>query len=179
MKSGSFFVALCSESVKRWFLCCDPLLCITHFCINQAGCTSHLPNFFPLSFSCCMSWFCFPNWVYLPCFCSVLLCITSAAALLWMCVPVRAFCHIRVIFSCFLVPRNSFVCPPGADGPRPMAIFELLDYIVNEVCLVREETCFDLQQTHSYIMYNHEKKKLMNRNQNWNAALDSAQAFVE
>ncbi|XP_025078135.1 dual specificity mitogen-activated protein kinase kinase 1-like isoform X2 [Pomacea canaliculata] len=30
------------------------------------------------------------------------------------------------------VPRNSFVCPPGADGPRPMAIFELLDYIVNE-----------------------------------------------
>ncbi|XP_076443732.1 dual specificity mitogen-activated protein kinase kinase 1-like isoform X2 [Babylonia areolata] len=30
------------------------------------------------------------------------------------------------------VARNSLVCPPGADGPRPMAIFELLDYIVNE-----------------------------------------------
>ncbi|XP_076465610.1 dual specificity mitogen-activated protein kinase kinase 1-like [Babylonia areolata] len=32
------------------------------------------------------------------------------------------------------VSRNSFVCPAGAgaDGPRPMAIFELLDYIVNE-----------------------------------------------
>lgn len=30
------------------------------------------------------------------------------------------------------VTRNSFVCPAGADGPRPMAIFELLDYIVNE-----------------------------------------------
>ncbi|XP_071119043.1 dual specificity mitogen-activated protein kinase kinase 1-like isoform X1 [Haliotis cracherodii] len=28
--------------------------------------------------------------------------------------------------------RNSYVCPPGADAPRPMAIFELLDYIVNE-----------------------------------------------
>ena len=38
------------------------------------------------------------------------------------------------ISLCFLVARNSFVCPPGADGPRPMAIFELLDYIVNEVC---------------------------------------------
>nr|ALG64477.1 mitogen-activated protein kinase kinase 1 [Tegillarca granosa] len=30
--------------------------------------------------------------------------------------------------------RNSFnfPTPPGSDGPRPMAIFELLDYIVNE-----------------------------------------------
>ncbi|KAL3866772.1 hypothetical protein ACJMK2_044045 [Sinanodonta woodiana] len=30
--------------------------------------------------------------------------------------------------------RNSFnfPSPPGSDGPRPMAIFELLDYIVNE-----------------------------------------------
>ncbi|KAK3098082.1 hypothetical protein FSP39_015952 [Pinctada imbricata] len=30
--------------------------------------------------------------------------------------------------------RNSFSfpSPPGSDGPRPMAIFELLDYIVNE-----------------------------------------------
>ncbi|CAI9733939.1 specificity mitogen-activated kinase kinase 1-like isoform X1 [Octopus vulgaris] len=26
----------------------------------------------------------------------------------------------------------SFQSPPGSDGPRPMAIFELLDYIVNE-----------------------------------------------
>ncbi|ESO84309.1 hypothetical protein LOTGIDRAFT_132393 [Lottia gigantea] len=28
--------------------------------------------------------------------------------------------------------RSSFVGMPGAEGPRPMAIFELLDYIVNE-----------------------------------------------
>ena len=31
--------------------------------------------------------------------------------------------------------RNSYVVQ-GTDGPRPMAIFELLDYIVNEVCCV-------------------------------------------
>lgn len=51
------------------------------------------------------------------------------------------------ISLCFLVARNSFVCPPGADGPRPMAIFELLDYIVNEVCYQNSEmTAPDLQQ---------------------------------
>ncbi|KAL8566283.1 Dual specificity mitogen-activated protein kinase kinase 1 [Nucella lapillus] len=40
------------------------------------------------------------------------------------------------------VARNSFVCPAGADGPRPMAIFELLDYIVNEPPPTLPKGCF-------------------------------------
>lgn len=53
-------------------------------------------------------------------------------------IHVLIFCFIFVFFIlCILgTNRNSFnfPTPPGSDGPRPMAIFELLEYIVNEVC---------------------------------------------
>lgn len=51
------------------------------------------------------------------------------------------------ILFCFILgtTRTSYNFPtpcvpvaPGSDGPRPMAIFELLDFIVNEVCYVRD-----------------------------------------
>ena len=48
---------------------------------------------------------------------------------------------VAVLFAFVGTNRNSynFPTPPavGIDGPRPMAIFELLDFIVNEVCYVR------------------------------------------
>lgn len=93
-----------------------------HFCVSS-GCSK----------SFCYSSFCFK----LLCF-FLMSCIYAAVLYIIGCAFV-CICHTMVIFSCFLVARNSFVCPPGADGPRPMAIFELLDYIVNEVCSVRQE----------------------------------------
>ena len=46
-----------------------------------------------------------------------------------------------LLFAFVGTNRNSynFPTPPavGMDGPRPMAIFELLDFIVNEVCYER------------------------------------------
>lgn len=48
---------------------------------------------------------------------------------------------VAILFAFVGTNRNSynFPTPPavGIDGPRPMAIFELLDFIVNEVCYVR------------------------------------------
>ena len=48
---------------------------------------------------------------------------------------------LQFLFAFLGTNRNSynFPTPPamGIDGPRPMAIFELLDFIVNEVCYVR------------------------------------------
>ena len=45
-------------------------------------------------------------------------------------------CNIWVVFSCFLGNHNNMKASPAAaaEAPRSMAIFELLDYIVNEVC---------------------------------------------
>ena len=56
------------------------------------------------------------------------------------CLPVLIIL-LQFLFAFVGTNRNSynFPTPPamGIDGPRPMAIFELLDFIVNEVCYVR------------------------------------------
>ena len=53
--------------------------------------------------------------------------------------PSRLF-TVYVSGAVFTGKRQSFT--PATDGPRPMAIFELLDYIVNEVCCIITRSIF-------------------------------------
>lgn len=65
----------------------------------------------------------------------------------YLCPWTRGFISLDFLLAGY---RYSYV-PSANGGPRPMAIFELLDYIVNEVCCVPLNTpCTDY---HYYYIY--------------------------